>query len=625
MAETIFLLQKESNFAKFNKQFKKFPSSKIFALDYESHFYLEINKINHEIAENLLSQNDLNKIDELALYFIKNWIPKKIKQNFMINDIFLPSLIEHELFFYLIPIFLINLLIIKIIKKENPSRIIDFTLFNDLIQKLFNNDDSSITKIKPIKSTGLYHDYIQLHFSLAYIPINFQISRNTFQNLKQTVAQLTNIILNSNLEKQSKNNIMLVNFDPLQYDILLKELKNLNVKIILYNPRKPAITNLKSLNIVKNSNSKIFNIFEMEKLLDSEISSQEKSLQNSLKLLFAEDTHFKNLFMIDDTSFWLSIKNSFRKICTDRFNESIKRILVLTKFFSDYDISLVLQWAEVGQEEKECMNVANSFSIPSLMLQHGRFLTAQKWLIFSNFTGHFPKSSLSQKQFVWGNLTKQFALSQGYQDKNILLSGSPRHDKFFNSQQNISPSKNILFATTGAMYISADTCTTNSQLKYDAFIKEIYDVVKRIPDKKLIVRPHPSPILTSNVSNLIKHIDSKIPIMKNKNLFNLIQQSELVITFNNSTICLDALSMKKPVISLQTDDWALDEDIVKMNGVLSIDNPSDCETYIKKILFDVDFKNDLLAKSKLFLDQYLINQGNASKSMALELFNMTHT
>jgi len=296
----------------------------------------------------------------------------------------------------------------------------------------------------------------------------------------------------------------------------------------------------------------------------------------------------------------------------------------LTQFFSNNSISLILQWAEVGQEEKECMNVANNFGIPSSMLQHGRFLTAQKWLTFSDFTGHFPKSSLSQKQFVWGNLTKKFALSREYQDKNILLSGSPRHDRFFNSTKNYS-TNNILLATTGAMNISADTCTTNSQLKYDAFIKKIYDIIKQLPDKKLIIRPHPSPVLTSNVSNLIKNIDDKLPVMKNENLFDLIQKSELVITFNNSTICLDALSMKKPVISLQTDNWALDEEIVKMNGILSIDNLNDCEMYVKKILYDLDYKNDILQKSKQFLDQYLINQGNASKSMALDLFRMIQT
>ncbi len=624
MEKIIFLLQKESDLTKFHEEFKKFPSSKIFTLDYESHFYLETNKIDHEIAENLLSKNDLEKIDKLSINFIKNWIPKNMKENFMLNDIFLPNLIEHELFFYLIPIFLINLLIIKIIKKENPSMIFDLTSSGDLTQKLIRNNDSSIIKINPIKSIGLYHDDIQLHFSFVKIPLDLKISRNTFQTIKQTTSRLTKVLLNSNLKTQSKNNILLVNFDPLQYDILLEELKNFNINIILYNPRKPAITNLKSFNIVKNSNSKIFDIYEIEKLLDPKISSKQKDIENSMNLLFFNDIHFENLFMIDDVSFWSSIKNSFKKICVDRFNESIKRILVLSKFFSNNSISLVLQWAEVGQEEKECMNVANNFGIPSLMLQHGRFLTAQKWLTFSDFTGHFPKSSLSQKQFVWGNLTKKFALSREYQDKNILLSGSPRHDRFFNSTKNYS-TNNILLATTGAMNISADTCTTNSQLKYDAFIKKIYDIIKQLPDKKLIIRPHPSPVLTSNVSNLIKNIDDKLPVMKNENLFDLIQKSELVITFNNSTICLDALSMKKPVISLQTDNWALDEEIVKMNGILSIDNLNDCEMYVKKILYDLDYKNDILQKSKQFLDQYLINQGNASKSMALDLFRMIQT
>ena len=632
MEKIIFLLQKESDLTKFHEEFKKFPSSKIFTLDYESHFYLELNRINHEIAETLLSEDDLEKIDNLSINFIKNWIPKNMKENFMLNGIFLPSLIEHELFFYLIPVFLTNLLIIRVIKKENPSMIFDFTSSGDLTQKLIGNNNPSIIKIKPIKSVGLYHDDIQLHFSIAKIPLDLKISRNTFQNIKQVTAQLTKILLNS--KTQSKNNILLVNFDPLQYDILLEELKNLNLNIILYNPRKPAITGLKSFNIVKNSNSKIFDIYEIEKLLDSKISSKIEHIQNFTNLLFSNDPHFTNLFMIDNISFWPSIKNSLKKICVERFNESIKRILILTEFFSNNDISLVLQWAEVGQEEKECMNVANNFNKLSLMLQHGRFLTAQKWLSFSDFTGHFPKSSLSQKQFVWGNLTKKFALTQQYQDKNILLSGSPRHDKFFNSTKNHSTknhstknhsTKNILLATTGAMNISADTCTTNSQLKYDAFIKKIYDIVKQLPNKKLIIRPHPSPVLTSNVSNFIKNIDDKLPIMKNENLFDLIQESELVITFNNSTICLDALSMKKPVISLQTDNWALDEEIVKMNGVLSIDNLNDCEMYIKKILYDRDYKNNILHKSKLFLDQYLINQGNASKTMASDLFKMVQT
>jgi hypothetical protein len=118
------------------------------------------------------------------------------------------------------------------------------------------------------------------------------------------------------------------------------------------------------------------------------------------------------------------------------------------------------------------------------------------------------------------------------------------------------------------------------------------------------------------LKNLIKNIEPKLQLVNNVNLIKLIQNSELVITFNNSTICLDAIALNKPVISLQTDDWSLDEEIVRNNGILSINNIEDCEMYVKKILFDVNFRKTTLKNSKLFLDNYLVNQGTASKSLA---------
>ena len=46
------------------------------------------------------------------------------------------------------------------------------------------------------------------------------------------------------------------------------------------------------------------------------------------------------------------------------------------------------------------------------------------------------------------------------------------------------------------------------------------------------------------------------------------------------------------------------------------------EMYIKKILFDDSFRKTVLENSKLFLDTYLVNQGNASKSLAKSIFNL---
>ena len=105
MNDTIILLEKGSNFLKFKNELKKYPSARIFSLDYESHFYLEKNNLKHELAENFLLKSEFDEIDNLTKNFIENWIPEKLKLDFSINNIFLPSLIEHELFYYLLPIF----------------------------------------------------------------------------------------------------------------------------------------------------------------------------------------------------------------------------------------------------------------------------------------------------------------------------------------------------------------------------------------------------------------------------------------------------------------------------------------------------------------------------------------
>jgi hypothetical protein len=47
MDNIIFLLQKESDYSKFEGELTKFPSPKIFSLDYEAHIYLENNHIKH--------------------------------------------------------------------------------------------------------------------------------------------------------------------------------------------------------------------------------------------------------------------------------------------------------------------------------------------------------------------------------------------------------------------------------------------------------------------------------------------------------------------------------------------------------------------------------------------------
>ena len=621
----IFLVQNGTDFSKLENTIKKFPVHTVYSLDYESHKLLERKKITHKIGEDVLTSADFDAIDLSAINCTKNCF-ESYKEILTIENIFLAELFEHELFFYLIRQFLNVHVILKVLEKEYTETVIDFTNVGDYVKKITNFKKIKHIHFGIIKPPSLYHDNVRINFNLSKIPMNFELSRKTFSRIKKPIQRLTSEIYDLEPNSQNKKNILLLNFDPLQYEELLMEFKKENINFLLLNLRKPAITNKKSLDIIKNSKSKIVDLNKFSKFVKSDIFYAQKNLQNIIEKIFNDDSSFEKLFSVHKFSFWSSIKDQFRDICTSRFQESTERLFLFKKLFSTFDIDTILVWVEVGQEEKECILMGKFFSIKSVMLQHGRYQTSKKWDKFARFLAYFSSSLLTDKQIIWGEITKQYALSHNHSSNNVLIGGSPRHDKFFNlsSRKNKKTGK-ILLATTGTMYISADSCTTGSQTKYDEYFKEVYRIVKSLPEKKLVVKPHPGPLLTKYVENLVNEIDPSITVIRNTDLHELINECEVLITFNNSTTALEAISLNKPVISLQTESWANEDDIAQAGAVVSISNIKDCEKEIKKILFDTLFRKQQMDKGSNFLRKYMSNPGKASKSVAEIFKNFTET
>lgn len=586
----------------------------IFTLDYESHKLLENYNISHEIGENILDDRDFSSIDSMTINTTNNFLQNH-KNELSINDIFLPELIEHELYQYFLIEFLKPYVIQKIIKTYESDLVYNFTKYKIYLEKISTRYNFKLNNYFTNDDSTFYHDKIKftLHFRKLTIP--FKISRKNFLYFKKLLQNFLNIFFNLEADKLQKNNILLVNFDPVVYSDLLSELQSQNTNYFLLNTRKPVITNKKSFDVIKNSNSKIIDLSKYYKNNENKIISHKKIIEKNLLQIFSEINPFEKIFSIENISFFFDIKNSFYSICVQRFSESIERILELNDFFKEYDVSLIFVWVDVGQEEKEVIMLGKKMSIDSIMLQHGRFQTSKIWDKFAKFLGQFPDSLITDKQIVWGEITKNYALSHNHNPENILIGGSPRHDKFF---KNNSIKKNtgiIVLATTGTMFLSADTCVTNSQIKYDDYIKEIIRIVKSLPEKKLLIKPHPSQILRQYVRDLVNQIDPSISIVENQSNTELFKNCDLLITFNNSTTALEGISLGTPVISLQTEKWALEDDIAQSEAILSITNMKDCEKLIKQTLFDNDYRNRLIENGNKFLEKYMHFPGQASKNV----------
>ena len=158
-------------------------------------------------------------------------------------------------------------------------------------------------------------------------------------------------------------------------------------------------------------------------------------------------------------------------------------------------------------------------------------------------------------------------------------------------------------------------------MQFENFVKTVFDVMKKFPEKQLIIKPHPHSENLVHALSIFKKLDPKIQVLPNANLTELIDSSEIVITFTNSTIALESIILGKPTMSLQIENWAKDEEIAKMNAVFSIYEKDEIEEGIKKLLYDEDFKKELQANAKNFLNQYMKFQGESSRKLAEELNN----
>ena len=439
--------------------------------------------------------------------------------------------------------------------------------------------------------------------------------------MKDFVEKITKqfLKLNQNFNSNQKC-ILLLDFNTIQYNLLLKELSHSSKNILLLNQRRPAVWNLESYNIIRKLGSNIISLNDFNKKIENKIKQEKQQTKNELEAMWNNNLIFNKIFTIENYSIWNSIKDSFKKMCNTRFLDSVERLMLLQQLFTKYDISVILEWAETAPHEKEVVHVAKRYGKKIVMLQHGMSPSGDIWGRAGRFFSFFSGPLNSDKQVVWGGITKDYAIKCGHNPENVISVGSPRHDKFFQAKK-IDSKGMILLATTGVPEFFAETSTTNDYVKFNNFIREVCRVVKNLKDKKLVIKPHPQPDFVNNIIDLIKEIDPQIEIVFDTDLIELINSCEMLITFNNSTIALESMILNKPTISLQTDKWAEENQLVKKHGMVSISKLEDIEPSIHSILKDDVLKMNILKNSDNFIQKYYTNRGSASTFLAQFLEN----
>ena len=618
MINEILLIGDASDFEVIPDKIIEDTSIKKFSLDFDVHNLLEDKKIEHEIAENLLSEDERSKIFNQMLEF-RRWHSKQIPNNLEFENVNLLKLFDtHEFSTYLMPILINFVLIKKIIDKEKPKKIISTGLFKKIINThTKNNNIKNEYFINDIEKKLLW-DKININYDIGKFSISFNLSKKLylkFKKINEFILGLFNNFWYSN--DLSKKSIIFLEFNPAIHSVLFKKLKEYDGNIVLINRRRSAVWNKKSTTVVRNSNLKIINFDKiLEKNENQKISNLVANYSKKLEVFWENSDFFNNLFQINGNSFWDVIKEDLKRKYDEKLPDFILSILSAKKLLTTNDVRCIVSLNDVGETEKAFLEFSHE-KIPSVLLEHGFIERVKETKQFDYLDFIYFKDKLA----VISDTRKKWLSTEFNIDQNRIISlGSPRHDDYFNSKlKNQKKNKITILLAPNPIGDISGLSSTDLKLRVNNVILKIFLTVKQLDNFEIIVKLHSSQLKhNKEIHSFIKNYDSTIPIYLSKSVIDTINDVDLVITvspetYGTSTMILESMILGKPTINIVFNQKPFEFEHVKSKSIFIISEQDEVEKELKKILLDDNIQNEILENADKFVNKFLSNPGTSSE------------
>lgn len=302
--------------------------------------------------------------------------------------------------------------------------------------------------------------------------------------------------------------------------------------------------------------------------------------------LIINNKKFQNLFSFNGINFWNLISDMFFQMTFSPYlNYWLSLYLGYCDEFETKKPKSIFMPSETDPANIVLICACKKYNIPTIGLQHGWFSHTGPPGYLHDSTLHSHKFSypFPTKMFVWGDISQKILTNLGWPEDNLVTFGHTyyHHLNFINqllenppfSKFNIDSSKKILLFTT-----------TNMQSKYE-FPGYVYDTVvwkyllenfSNKDDFIIILKPHPHEDISEFEQMLKKSKPLNFFIIQG-NLQELLSISDMVLS-NYSTVILDALAMKKPVLELKWND--IDENLSQFSPLIESVKITDLKTKI---------------------------------------------
>jgi len=606
MTEIYFLRNLEEEFIEKIKE-----NSMIFPLDYKSLDILKNKKIEFELIDDFLTDEERKELFLKSREVWENFSKMKNKELEYENINIFRMIDRNEIQEYLMGLFSESLLIKKIILKFSPDIIYASNKIIEIIQR--QKSESKLIEIYEERESELSFDYVNIRKKIGNFEINSKISRRQFEKIKGVIQILNKIVYrNNNLENNEKK-ILFFEFDPHLYKNLLKQVRKVGYTPILINFRKPAISSKTSFDIIRETESVIFSpeMLKIDKTRFDEIEEKCKNLINNVD---------KNIEFIEFDIFNLKlskiIKNQILRILSNRLEDYIQKVNYFKLLDNRSDVIAGISLNLSGETEMIFSKIKKN--TPTILLQHG-FSNYYNFNSYSDVLDDYDL--LDGKIAVWGNSIRDYLIKKyDLKEENILVSGSPRHENFYPNKKTNSSKKNIVI-TPRPLIKHVEGTKLQLQLRYENIIQKLILCLKDINNVNVIFKLHPQQNIHNDIiKSVIKKLDSKIIILQDESIKNILDDTYLLINISvdnldASTVIFESMLNNIPIINLklQKNDW--EYDFEKSGAVISCNYDTDYENEILKLINDKTKYTKHISKIEKFLNFYLKNRQNPSEEL----------
>jgi len=603
-------------------EFKKFSmeNTTFVAADYETHKKLVDSNTKHELLDNYLQKKERLELYDFVLSKYTWYENLSRKSDFEFNNINILSLMSSLEFHEFVLTVLIKLFSIKnIISNKSPNEIFVSTKFLKYVKLVQDKNkihtfDSNLNNEKSFLTNK-----IELRFNILSKPCTFYISKKNYSSLKKIYENFFCKINNLWLDKKtSKEIILLVEFNTSTYEEMIRTLSKSKKQVVVLNRRRSAIWNKNSIGILKSNNVKILDpekFFDLH--TDPEFALEHKRLNENLHELWKSKELF-SIFSVKEISFWPLIKDRLKKIYDYRLDDYLKFIFQSRNFLTQLNIKKIICLGESGETENVLLQSVEN-DLDSILLQHSflRYNPELKKLQWK-YEDQNMLGLTCKKFFLWGNSDLNYFLENSkIQKDQLIISGSPRHDQFLQIKSSINSHtiKNIL-VTLSPISERSGLGDTNLIIKYNYFLEKIFKILNEFNDLKITVKLHPGENPHNSILIDFLKNQSNITVFQIKNPNELIKKSDLMINispelYDSSTIMLEGLLLRKPVIQLSLDDELSKVEPLK-SPIIQISEIEHFEQVISKIINDEIYRKEIIEQISNKLNDYLSFQGNSS-------------